>query len=314
MTPTTSELLHALLDTARCAATHVESHPEALARGAALLRETRGLILGAGCGKSAFVAMKMASTLASLGLRGRFLDPAHAAHGEAALLRGEDLFIAISRSGESDELVALALGAPCPVLAITARPESRLGRTAKVVLPVPDLPEAVAGVPGASWLASGLMAELLVLEAARGPDGEIRPPGLHAAGALGRGLALPVSRVMHAPPLLDPDAGIDALLALLTERALGAVLLAREARLLGIVTDGDLRRAVRAHGPSLFERRAHEIATPGPVTVRADASLAHALECMERRPSQIQVLPVLDEEERVVGLLRLHDIARAGIT
>jgi arabinose-5-phosphate isomerase len=279
----------------------------ALEPAAAQVRRCRGLVACAGAGKSGIVARKLASSLATLGRRALWLDPGAAAHGEAALLGANDLLVLVSRSGESDEVVALALGAPCPVLALCDRPLSRLGRAAALVLPCGGASDPEGLPPSTSWLAMAAVAEALV--AAVGAAGE----AVHPAGALGRAREIPVARVMHPPPGVDPEQPVSEVLGVLTRHALGAVLLEQDGLLLGIITDGDLRRAVEREGAGALDLPAQAIATRAPVSVREAASLGEALRLMEDRPSQIAVLPVLDEQDRVVGLVRLHDLVRAGL-
>ncbi len=276
-----------------------------LPRAAALVSACRGQVVCTGAGKSGLVARKLAATLATLGRRAWWLDPGAAAHGEAAALSPEDVLVAISRSGESDEVVGLALGAPGPVLVITARPASRLGRAAAVVLDCGMVPDP-AGPPSASFLAATAVADALALALgpAAGPA--------HPAGALGRAQRIPVERVMHPPPCVPPATPMPALLSAITRAGLGAVLLVEGPRLRGIVTDGDLRRAVERHGDAAMALEALAIATLAPVTVQASAPIGEALRLMEDRPSQIAVLPVLSGEE-VAGLVRLHDLVRAGL-
>ncbi len=282
-----------------------EASAEQLPEAAARVRACRGLVVCTGAGKSGFVARKLASSLSTQGRRACWLDPGGAAHGEAGLLGPGDLLVAISRSGESDEVVSLAITAPCPVLALTARPGSRLGRAAALVLdcgPVPD-PE---GPPSASTLAAAAVADAIALLAGPAADPQ------HPAGSIGRAQRIPVSRVMHPPPVVAPELPLPAVLGALSERGLGAVLLVRDDRLVGIITDGDLRRAVEHQGGAVLNASASAIATHSPVTVQAAAPIGEALRLMEERPSQIAVLPVLDGE-RVVGLVRIHDLVQAGL-
>lgn len=285
----------------------------ALPRAVVLLRGTQGVLYCSGCGKSAFVAMKLASSLASLGRVAHFLDPCAASHGEASMLRAEDLLVTVSHSGESDELLELALGAPCPVLALCGRPDSRLGRAARLVLPTGLVQDPSPGVPTSSHLAASFVADLLVAGATLCPDGSLARPQRHPAGAIGRAQRILVEQVMREPPTLTPETSVTEVLRLLTARPLGAVLIVDNKRLTGILTDGDLRRAVERLGPLVFERRAVELATLSPVVVRSDATVGQALEIMERRPSQISVLPVVDPAGELVGLVRIHDLVLAGM-
>lgn len=278
-----------------------------LREGTLLVQDCQGLVVCTGAGKSGLVARKLAATLSTLGRRACWLDPSAAAHGEAGLLGPRDLLVAVSRSGESDEVVTLALAAPCPLLVLTGRPGSRLGRAAAVVLDCGQVPDPPGSPPSASYLAATAVADALALGA--GPAAQ----PLHPAGAIGRARRIPVARVMHPPPVVSPELPLSDLLGALSRHGLGAVLLVRGERLAGIVTDGDLRRAVERHGGAVLGLLAQDIATAGPVTVHDQAPIGEALSLMEHRPSQIAVLPVLDEEDRVVGLVRIHDLVQAGL-
>ncbi len=283
-----------------------------LAAASGLVLECRGLVACSGVGKSGMVARRLASSLASAGRRATWLDPGAAAHGDAGLLRRDDLLVVISRSGESDEVLALALAAPCPVLVLTARPGSRLGRAARQVLDCGAVADPPGAPPTASALAASSVADALVL-AVCGRSRGVAAAAHHPAGALGRARTIPVERVMHPPPVVAPSTPMPALLAAISQHGLGAVLLVQGERLSGIVTDGDLRRAVERLGDGALAATAAEIATLDPVTVRASAPLGQALSLMEDRPSQISVLPVLNEQGGVVGLVRIHDLVQAGL-
>ncbi len=272
-----------------------------------LVGACRGLVVCTGAGKSGLVARKLAATLSTQGHRACWLDPGAAAHGELGLLGKQDLLVAVSRSGESDEVLALALAAPCPVLALTGRAGSRLGRAAALVLDCGAVPDPPGAPPTATYLAASAVADALALGV-----GSVAAP-LHPAGAIGRARRIPVARVMHAPPVVAPDLPVSQLLSVLTGHGLGAVLLVRDGALAGIVTDGDLRRAVETHRGAVLELCAQDIATTSPVTVQARAPLGQALALMEDRPSQIAVLPVLDQDDVVVGLVRIHDLVQAGL-
>ncbi len=280
-----------------------------LPEAASSVRRCSGLVICTGAGKSGLVARKLAASLRTAGRRAAWLDPGAAAHGEAGLLGPSDLLVVVSRSGESDEVVELALQAPCSVMAITGRPGSRLGRAAHSVLDCGQVPDPEGGPPTASFLAACAVVDALVLLVGAVPAAT----GSHPAGAVGRGQRIPVGKVMHAPPTVEPELSVPELLGTMTRHGLGAVVLVERGSLAGIVTDGDLRRAVERHGPSVLTLAAGDIATPRPVTVRDSAPIAHAMRLMEDRPSQIAVLPVLDDGDRVVGLVRIHDLVRAGL-
>jgi arabinose-5-phosphate isomerase len=292
--------VQALLAASRACASTL---PQAVER----LVSCHGLVVCTGAGKSGLVARKLAATLTTQGRRACWLDPGAAAHGEAGLLGADDLLVVISRSGESDEVVALAIAAPCPVVALTARPASRLGRAAVVVLDCGAVADPPGAPPTASYLAASAVADALALGV-----GPVAPPH-HPAGAIGRGASVPVARVMHPAPTVAPSLPVPALLAALTGHGLGAVLLVERGGLAGIVTDGDLRRAVERHGGAVLGLAARDIATSSPITVLDSAPIGQALRLMEDRPSQIAVLPVVDEQGQVVGLVRIHDLVQAGL-
>ncbi len=280
-----------------------------LPSAAGMLNSCRGLVVCSGAGKSGLVARKLAASLNTLGRRALWLDPGAAAHGEAGLLGPQDLLVLISRSGESDEVVDLALHAPCPVLVLTARSNSRLGRAARLVLDCGQVADPGDAPPTASFLAAAAVADALVLLAGSGAEAS----EAHPAGAIGRAREITVGRLMHPPPSADPALPMVDLLSVITRHGLGAVVLVQDGALVGIVTDGDLRRAVERHGPRALDLTGRDIATTGPVTVRDSDPIGRALSLMEDRPSQIAVLPVLDAGGRVVGLVRIHDLVQAGL-
>jgi arabinose-5-phosphate isomerase len=279
----------------------------------------KGRVIVSGIGKSGIVGRKIAATLSSTGTRAFFLHPVEAMHGDLGLASPEDVFLALSNSGETVELNALLpsiRGMGCPVVAFTGRPDSTLGGLADLVVNVGVEREAcpLGLAPTASTtalLAAGdALAVALIHKRGFGPgDFKRRHPG----GALGQRLTARVSDLMlprDAAPLVPADASLEEAVRVMDQSALGAALLVdRENRLKGIVTDGDLRRLL-ARGGVLAGLPALSAGTGNPKSVGADTLAADALNVMERH--QITVLPVAGVEGQVLGVLHLHDILGKG--
>jgi arabinose-5-phosphate isomerase len=275
-----------------------------------------------GMGKSGIVARKLAATLSSTGTSAVFLHPADACHGDLGMVRRGDVLVVLSNSGETAEVLAILpavrrIGAG--VLAITGQPRSSLARLADVNL---DASTRDAGPHGLAPTTSTTVAQVLgdalamTLMDRRG----FRPQdfaALHPTGALGKRLLLKVSDVMHTGaslPSLDGGAAMSTVIEEMSSKGMGAVLIrGADGLLIGIVTDGDLRRALRRLGKDLLDGCAADIMTPRPLVVRDDARAADCVALMEDRPSQISVLPVVDAQGRPAGIVRIHDLVREGL-
>ncbi len=287
-----------------------------------ILQNARGKVACTGVGKSGSVANKLAGTLSSTGTPAFFLHPLEALHGDLGVLQEGDVLVALSKGGESDEMVRLLRAARdlhIPIVALVGRRESSTGRLADAVIELVLEREAdpLNLAPTSSTLLAMAVGDALAiaLAAARGFQPE-QFAGFHPGGQLGRRLNYCVRDLLppdRGVPLVGPEAGMRALLEEETRLNLGAVLVTDADRhLVGIVTDGDVRRAILRFG-NVLDRPISDVMTAGPVTVRMDTTAGEAVALMENRPSQIQVLPVLDEGGRAVGLLRLHDVVRAGL-
>jgi arabinose-5-phosphate isomerase len=286
-----------------------------------LLAECRGSVATIGAGTSGIVARKIAATLTSTGTPALFVHPTDALHGGLGVIGQEEVVVAVSNSGETEEISALLpylRSREVKVIAIVGNLDSSLARESAVALD--SFAEREAGphglVPTASVavaLAIGDALALTVMEA-KGVTREAFAAN-HPSGRLGRRLTLRVRDVMHAEhagipaetPLMDVVGAI-------SEGGLGAVnIVDGDGNLLGIVTDGDLRRTLQRSSTSqLGDLRAEEVMTPEPVQISPDAMAYEALRLMEDRPSQIAVLPVV-ENGRCIGLVRLHDLVRIGL-
>jgi arabinose-5-phosphate isomerase len=288
-----------------------------------ILARCTGAVATVGAGTSGIVARKIAATLTSTGTRALFVHPSDALHGGLGVIGSQEVVIAVSNSGETEELSALLpylRSRAVKVIAIVGNLDSTLANEAAVALDA--FAEREAGphglVPTASVavaLAVGDALALTVMEV-KGITREAFAAN-HPSGRLGRRLTLRVRDVMHAGgghPVTRLDAPLLEVVGAISTGGLGAVnVVGTGARLLGIITDGDVRRMLQRCDPSeLGERRAEEIMTREPVIIEPDAMAYDALKLMENRPSQIAVLPVV-ESGRCVGLVRLHDLVRIGL-
>ncbi|PYS99224.1 MAG: KpsF/GutQ family sugar-phosphate isomerase [Acidobacteria bacterium] len=274
-----------------------------------------------GVGKSGVIAQKIAQTLTSTGTVAIFVHPSDALHGSLGVITSGDVVIALSNSGETDEIVALlpALSLRAvPLIAIVGNTDSTLARKADVVLDASVDKEAcpLNLAPTTSTtvaLAIGDAIAMTLMES-RGLTPEDFAAN-HPAGRLGKRLTMKVSDLMHESPSIGPDANWLDVVKAISKFSLGAVNVVNGGgSLAGIVTDGDLRRTIERSGAEgLADLTAEQMMTAGPITASPEMLAYDALQLMENRPSQISVLPVVDGDGSCVGLLRLHDIVRSGL-
>ena len=282
---------------------------------------SRGRVVCTGMGKSGHVARKIAATLASTGTPAFYMHPGEAAHGDLGMVTDADVVLALSYSGESDELLLLLPALKRQgntVLAMTGRAGSTLAREADIHLDVGVPAEAcpLALAPTSSTTASLAMGDALAvaLLEARGftADDFARS---HPAGALGRRLLLHIADVMHVGddvPKVHGGATLDEALLEISRKRLGMTAVVDDGdRLLGLYTDGDLRRTLADRSVDVRTTAIAEVMTRNPVTIGSDALAVEAARLMETR--QINALVVVDRENRVVGALNVHDLLRARV-
>jgi arabinose-5-phosphate isomerase len=296
---------------------------EGFGRAVGLLAGTTGRVVVTGMGKSGHVARKIAATFASTGTPALFVHPAEASHGDLGMMVPGDAVLALSNSGETPELADLVAHARrfgLPLVAITGRADSALARAADQALLLPPAPEAcpLGLAPTTSTtmqLALGdALAVALLTRRGFGPaDFRVFHPG----GRLGARLSR-VRDLMHTGdeiPLAPPDTRMDAALVAMTAKRFGCLGIVEAGRLVGIITDGDLRRALDPGAASpragLLAREAREVMTRAPCTIGPDALAGEALRAMEQR--SITALFVVDDAGAPVGILHIHDLLRAGV-
>ena len=283
----------------------------------------RGKVVLCGVGKSGLIAQKIAATLCSTGTPAIFLHAADAVHGDLGILQPGDPVILISRSGSTAELVRLVpvlRTFQSPLLAIVGNMQSPLAAQADIVLDIGARPEAdpLGLVPTTSALLTlalgdALAAALMTKRGFAATDFA----RFHPAGQLGRNLLLTVGEAQQplerCAVLAATDSLREAVIAMTRHPHGAACILGADGVLAGLITDGDLRRAL-SRGVDLNTATAGEVMTKNPVRAHPAMPLGEAARIMEDRPSQISVLPVTDPvTQRCVGLLRIHDIYQAGL-
>lgn len=289
-----------------------------------ILLSCGGKVVVSGSGKSGIAARKIAGTLTSTGTVAIFLHPVDALHGDLGLLSEEDVVILISKSGESPEMVDL-LGhlklRKVSIIAIVGNTDSTVAQGADAVLDGSILEEAGPYhlAPTTSTTIAMVLGDAISMTLMEAKGFSVEDFALnHPGGTLGKRLTVRVRDLMHggdSNPVVDPGARWEELVEAVTRGGLGAVSVVNaDGTLAGIVTDGDLRRAIPdSLSPDTDPPTTAEVMTADPVTVSPETLAIDALLIMEERPSQIAVLPVVSEAGKCEGLLRIHDLVRAGL-
>lgn len=292
-----------------------------LIRAVELILAHPGKVVVTGMGKSGHIARKLAATLCSTGTTAVFLHPADAAHGDLGIYTPGDPTVLISKNGASRELLSLApllRDFHSPLIGILGSGASPLAARMDVVLDAAveceaDPDNLAPTASAVTALAVGHALAIALMSARHFTPAQFGR--FHPGGQLGRNLRHAVREAMHgsdSAAMVPPDAPLKDVIIAMTERPLGgACVVARDGLLAGFITDGDLRRALTAHD-DIRGLSAADTMTHTPVTIGPGATLGAALELMERRPSQISVLAVVDDAGRALGILRLHDIFLGG--
>jgi len=283
------------------------------------LSRLEGRLICAGVGKSGHVARKIAATLASTGTPAYYVHPTEASHGDLGMIATSDAVLALSKSGETKELgdlIAYCRRFGVPLIAMTAQPDSTLGRAGDYRLFIPAAPEA-CGETRAPTTSTTLMMALgdalavALLEARGFTASDFKT--FHPGGALGAALAS-VGDIMHdgeAVPLIGAKARMSEVLIEMTTKSFGcAGIVDENGKLAGIITDGDLRRHM---GADLVHQQAGDVMTANPRTGEAGMLAADALRLMTAGEPKIIQLFIVDGNRRPIGILHLHDLLRVGL-
>ena len=286
-----------------------------------LILDSKGRVVATGMGKSGHIARKIAATLASTGTPAFFVHPAEAGHGDLGMITDADVVLALSYSGESDEILALLPALKRQgnaVIAMTGRPESSLAREADVHLDVGVPAEAcpLDLAPTSSTTASLAMGDALAVALLEARDFTADDfARSHPAGSLGRRLLLHITDVMHTGddvPRVGADASLTEALVEMSRKRLGlTAIVDADGRLQGIFTDGDLRRALDDPGLDVRAAKIADVMTRSPRTIAADQLAVEAARLMETH--KINGLVVVDGQGRAVGALNIHDLLRARV-
>lgn len=276
-----------------------------------------------GMGKSGIIGRKMAATLASTGTPSFYLHPAEGIHGDLGMVTEGDVVIALSNSGETGEVLHILpslrrIGAK--LIAMVGNPNSTLAKNSDIVLNVGVTREAcpLGLAPTSSTtaaLAYGDALALALLSKRKFTASQFAV--FHPGGSLGRKLLLTVEDIMHSGtenPLVKADISVQDALFVITDKGLGAVsVVDDDNKMLGVLTDGDIRRGL-SKGVDFLKRPVTELMTASPKTINKEKLAAQALHIMEsNRPKPITVLPVVDAENHVIGLLHMTDLVRQGV-
>lgn len=288
---------------------------ERLDRAVETLFTCTGRVLTTGMGKSGIIAQKISATLSSTGTPSLFLHPAEAIHGDLGRIVKGDVLVAVSNSGDTAEILALLpwlerIGVP--LVSLTGAPRSTLAQVSDVHLDVSIRTEAcpLGLAPTASTTAALAMGDALAMALLERRGFTVEDFAvLHPGGRLGKKL-LRVEDLMHTGaeiPNVRPDTAMSDVLLEMTRKRLGLTTVTTEDRsLLGVISDGDLRRQMERHGNTLFGRTAAECMSPRPVLIGRRELATRALAIMEER--KITSLLIVDERDRIEGVLHLHDL------
>jgi len=289
----------------------------AFIRAVELILACPGKVVVTGAGKSGHIARKIAGTLCSTGTAAVFLHPADAVHGDLGIYRTGDPTILISKNGSSAEMLALVpllLELQSPLIGILGNAAAPLAAHLDVILDASVEREADPHnlAPTASAATAMALGHALAVALMRARGFTAEEFGrFHPGGQIGRNLGRRVREAMHSidrAASVAPETPLKEVIIAMTRYPLGgACVVSPDLRLAGFITDGDLRRALANHD-DIRDLRAADVMTSAPVTIGPDAKLLEALERMERRASQISVLPVIDKHGNALGMIRLHDI------
>jgi arabinose-5-phosphate isomerase len=289
-----------------------------------LILECKGMIFFTGIGKSGLVAKKIAFTMVSTGTHALYLSPVDALHGDLGIVSDKDVFIMLSKSGESDELLNLIpaiRNKGATLVGVVCNPQSRLSAACHLVVTLPFEHELCPFdmAPTMSTSFQLLFGDLLTVALMHHKNFSLDQYALnHPSGRIGKRMLLKVKDLMIKDPyvpLCSPDDLLRDILVELSDKRCGCILIIdKEHHLLGIFTDGDLRRTLQKQGGDVLQSPMREIMTVKPKWIGRDVLIWESMKQMEANyQKRISVLPVLDDDLHVLGLLHLHDVIQTGL-
>ncbi len=294
---------------------------ESFLRAVQTIYESKGRVVVTGMGKSGLVAKKIAATLASTGTPAFFLHPAEASHGDLGMVTSKDIIIALSNSGETKEIIELIPFLKrfnLTLISLTGNPNSTLAKASDISLDVSVKEEAchINMIPTASTTATMAMGDALAVALLSKRGFQERDFAfLHPGGAIGKRLFIKVADLMHrgdAIPIVSPNSTITQAVVEISSKRLGIAVITDDSwKILGIITDGDVRRGIEKWGKDFFEMNVGEIMTRTPKTISEEELAVKALGLMEQ--NSITTLVVPDSNYCVKGIIHLHDILKQGI-
>ena len=284
-------------------------------RAVKLVHAAAGRTIVTGMGKSGHIARKIAATMASTGTPAQFVHPAEASHGDLGMITEQDICLVISNSGESRELadiIAHAKRFGIELIAITQNADSTLGRQATVTLTIPSAEEAcgLGVVPTTSTTTTLALGDALAIALMKLKGFEQQHfRAFHPGGKLGSQLLTVEDLMQTGPdlPTVPPQLGMDETLLVMTSRGLGTAVVVESGRLVGVITDGDLRRNL----PDLLSKTAGEVCTRTPKSIGKRKLASEAVRMMNQ--NKIMILCVVDEKGLLSGLVHVHDCLKAGV-
>ena len=309
------EVARKAIHTEALALKHLEaSLGEAFVRAVEIILASEGKVIVTGMGKSGHVGCKIAATLASTGTPSFFLHPAEAFHGDLGMISKDDVILALSYSGETDEilkLVPFVHDNGNRLIAMTGNAESSLSKNADVHLDVAVKQEAciLQLAPTSSTTAQIALGDALAVALMKVRDfTSVDFARLHPGGSLGRRLLMKVGNVMRREdlPVVGPDCSAQDMIHAVSRGGLGLIVICDEEKILGIVTDGDIRRAMESRQAEFFNIKAMDIATKRPKSISPDEKLIAAEKLMTRH--KVNSLLVVDSDEKLVGIIQIYDI------
>ncbi len=309
------EVARKAIHTEALALKHLEaSLGDDFVRAVEIILGSKGKVIVTGMGKSGHVGCKIAATLASTGTPSFFLHPAEAFHGDLGMISSDDIILALSYSGETDEilkLVPFVHDNGNRLIAMTGNAESSLSKNADVHLDVAVKHEAciLQLAPTSSTTAQIALGDALAIALMKMRNfTSVDFARLHPGGSLGRRLLMKVGNVMRREelPVVAPDCSAQDMIHAISRGGLGLIVICDGEKILGIVTDGDIRRAMESRQAEFFNIKAMDIATKRPKSISPDEKLIAAEKLMTRH--KVNSLLVVDEAERLIGVIQIYDI------